>query len=468
MSEFYIDQYLLNIGNISIEGGLKQEKFEKVCELVREKLDDEWGITDDKYKDNKLEREKRAIIGYEKETKYYKEKIREIIIRWKITDLWYPPWHIDLYDAIFHEVFGISGLAPWAYDTLDKYKNSSSAKLIGDKLYCLIGGKTELQPQRIGKRRRKQLMRSLLLATPFENTNKGFHEVYLHNGIRITIYSGEKTKENEEIIVFRKYLIKRMSFENMVELNTIPKEAVEVFRLMIKIGYNVLFAGPVRSGKTTFLQSWQMNEDSNLEGLVIATDPETPWHKLMPDAPIMQLIADGNELEMITKSILRGDNDYVVLEEMRDGLAYNIALEITSSGTKRCKATIHDNDAYNIPLKMASKIKSKYGGNIKDLVGQVFMNFDIVIELIQVPDNRSQKRMIGIKEYYYDVVNDQVYINPICKYDMKSEKWIWNNKLYNDGCDRDTIELKKRLGKLYNERPLEDKALVPGYYRSDG
>ncbi|MBK5253200.1 MAG: Flp pilus assembly complex ATPase component TadA [Peptostreptococcaceae bacterium] len=467
MCEFFIDKYLLNIGNTRIEGGLKQDRFEEICRLVREKLDDEWDITDDKYKDNKLEREKRAIIGYEKETKYYKEKIREIILRWKLTDIWYPPWHIDLYDAIFHEVFGLSGLAPWAYDSLDKYKNSSSAKLIGDKLYCLIGGSTELQPQRINKRRREQLMRSLLLATPFENTNKGFHEVYLHNGIRITIYSGEKTKENEEVIVFRKYVIKKMSFENMVELNTIPEEAIDVFELMIKIGYNTLFAGPVRSGKTTFLQSWQMNEDTNLEGLVIATDPETPWHKLMPEAPIMQLVADGVDLEMITKSILRGDNDYVLLEEMRDGLAYNIALEITASGTKRCKATIHDNDAYNIPLKMASKIKAKYGGNIRDLIGQVFMNFDIVIELIQVPDNRSQKRMVGIKEYYYDVANDRVYINHICKYDKKNNKWLWNYRLYNDGEDRYSNELKEKLAVLYREYPLDEKPLMPGYYRSE-
>ena len=97
----------------------------------------------------------------------------------------------------------MAGLAPWAYDMDEKYRSSSSAKLIGDRLYCLIGGKSCLQPQRISKRRREQLKRTLLLATPHERLEYGFHEVYLRNGIRITIYSGDRTKEGQDIMVFR-------------------------------------------------------------------------------------------------------------------------------------------------------------------------------------------------------------------------------------------------------------------------
>jgi pilus assembly protein CpaF len=95
------------------------------------------------------------------------------------------------------------------------------------------------------------------------------------------------------------------------------------------------------------------------------------------------------------------------------------------------------------------------------------MNFDIVIELIQVPENRSQKRMVGIKEYYYDVANDRVYINHICKYDKNNKRWLWNYRLYNDGDDEYNNELKEKLAVLYRKYPLEEKPLMPGYYRSD-
>ena len=133
--------------------------------------------------------------------------------------------------------------------------------LIGDRLYCLIDGKTVLQPQRISRERRAQLRRALLLSTPQERVEKGFHEIYLHNGIRVTIYAGDRTKPEQEVMVFRKYLFKDLSFENLAELGTIPREAIPLFRDMIRIGFNILIGGPVRSGKTTFLQIWQREED---------------------------------------------------------------------------------------------------------------------------------------------------------------------------------------------------------------
>ena len=67
-----------------------------------------------------------------------------------------------------------------------------------------------------------------------------------------------------------------------------------------------MFAGTVRSGKTTFLQTWQRYEEADKEGLAISTDPETPWDIIMPEAPLMQLVADGEELETLTKSRMYG------------------------------------------------------------------------------------------------------------------------------------------------------------------
>ena len=52
------------------------------------------------------------------------------------------------------------------------------------------------------------------------------------------------------------------------------KEIIPLFHTMIAIGFNVLFSGQVRSGKTTFMICWQKYEDEKLEGLAIATDPE--------------------------------------------------------------------------------------------------------------------------------------------------------------------------------------------------
>lgn len=449
------------------------ERFFHICEIVRHCFDQEWKETDDLAKKRKLEREKRAMMGYEEDMAFYKEKIRMILSERNLLEHWHPPWYPDLTEGVFAELYGLAGLAPWAYDMDEAYRRSSSAKLIGERLYCLIDGKAQLQPQRISARRREQLKRTLLLATPHERLEYGFHEVYLRNGIRITIYGGSRTKPDQEIMVFRKYVLEDLRFENLAEKGTIPSGAIPLFLAMIAAGVNVLFAGQVRSGKTTFLQIWQRHERQDLEGLALATDPETPWHHIMPEAPLMQLIADGKNLEEMTKSLLRGDNDYLLMEEMRDGTAFRMALDMTSTGTSRCKATIHERDGVNIPFRMASKICEKYGGDDQQLIAQVFQNFDYVIELCQDPVDKSKKIMKGMIEYGYEEKTNQVFCRRVCAYDFSTGIWYWNQKgglakLKKYPEERTNLERVQAVFRhLGEENRLEDEVLYPAYYRGN-
>ncbi|HKM28127.1 MAG TPA: ATPase, T2SS/T4P/T4SS family [Anaerovoracaceae bacterium] len=472
--EFYIDKFLdESLYRQEDKPHDNEEDFQDVCKMVEEVFNKEWEETDDASKNRKLEREKRAIIGYESESNYYREKIKEILRQKKLMDKWYPTWYPNLCEAVFCEVYGLAGLAPWAYDMTKEYMQSSSAKLIGERLYCLIDGKATLQPQRISRRRREQLKRTLLLESPYERLQYGFHEVYLHNGIRITIFSGDRTKDNEDVMVFRKYILKELTFQQLAALETIPEEAIPMFRAMIAIGYNVIFAGQVRSGKTTFMQTWQRYEDPTLEGLAIATDPETPWHRIMPDVPIMQLVADGSDLDKIIKSLLRGDNDYVLLEEMRDATAFKTALDITSTGTQRSKCTIHDSSAVNIPYKMATQILSKYGGDLNSIIAQVFKNYNYVFEFAQEEDDKSMKKLVGIVEYRYEAEHDRVSVHRICRYEYESGKWTWN---WDIGDDKRTLggkypdQLKifdDTLKALARDNPMAGSGVViPAYYKS--
>lgn len=447
--------------------------FLQICEIVRQSFDKEWRETDELAKKRKLDREKRAMMGYEEEMRFYKEKIKMILADRNLLQHWHPDWYPDLTEGVFAELYGLAGLAPWAYDMTESYRKSSSAKLIGDRLYCLIDGKVQLQPQKISKRRREQLKRTLLMATPHERLEYGFHEVYLRNGIRITIYSGSRTKPEQEVMVFRKYVLEHLDFDSLVDKKTIPSDAIPLFLSMIEAGVNVLFAGQVRSGKTTFLQIWQRHERIDLEGLALATDAETPWHKIMPNAPLMQLIADGEDLEMMTKSLLRGDNDYLLMEEMRDGTAFRMALDMTSTGTNRCKATIHERDGVNIPYRMATKIREKYGGDEQQMIAQVFQNFDYVIELCQNPIDKSKKVMKGILEYGYDWKKNQVYCRRVCNYDFQQCVWSWNEKgglVKLKKYPEASLQLErvhaifKQLGELQG---MEDEVIYPAYYEGN-
>ena len=451
------------------------EAFFQLCRKVEELFEADWRETDEAARARKLEREKRAIIGYEKERLFYQDRIHDIVFSrgWEKTV--HPPWYRNLEEAIFHEVYGLAGLAPWVYDATDVYRSSSSAKLIGDRLYCMIDGKAELQPQRISARRREQLKRALLLATPRERMEEGFHEVYLHNGIRITIFSGDRTKKDQDVMVFRKYLLRNLTFEGLAELGTIPLESVPLLKLMVKTGFNILVSGPVRSGKTTFLQIWQKYEDPSMEGLAVSTDPETPWHELMPEAPIMQLVADGSALESLTKSLMRGDNDYILLEEMRDAAAYHLALEITSTGTMRSKATIHDGSGVNIPYKMASAVYEKYGGNLQSLIAQVFRSFQLVFRFAQGYPDRSKKYLMSICAYQYNLEYDQVSVHELCRYIPEIKTWKWKADLsWTENVngleimEKELMRMEELLRNLEMRNPLMGNTVIyPRYYRPD-
>ena len=446
--------------------------FEDVCRKVEAELENRWKSADETDRMMRLEKEKRAIMGFDEEAAEYRLLIGQIIKDEGLGDAEYPQWYRSLVEGVFNEIYGLAGLAPWAYDETEEYRKSSSAKLIGDRLYCLIDGVSKLQPQTIGSRRREQLKRALLLATPRERLEDGFHEVYLRNGIRITIYSGERTKEGQDVMVFRKYIMQKLTFEELVRLGTIEPEASELFKAMIDIGFNMLFAGPVRSGKTTFMQVWQCSEKTDLEGLAISTDPETPWHILMPDAPLMQLVADGRELENLTKSLLRGDNDYVLLEEMRDAAAYRLALDIISTGTHRSKATVHTSDPVNLPFRMASRICERYGGSLQGVIQQIFSGFGYVVELCSREDNRAAKRLKALWEYCYDGSNDMPSVHLICRYDMAADNWQWK---YHMGEDKKRIgrfapesmkKMEEIMKRLEERNPImENTVIYPRYYR---
>ena len=162
--------------------------FEDVCRKVEAELENRWKSADETDRMMRLEKEKRAIMGFDDEAAEYRQLIGQIIKDEGLDHAEYPRWYRSLVEGVFNEIYGLAGLAPWAYDETEEYRKSSSAKLIGDRLYCLIDGVSKLQPQTIGSRRREQLKRALLLATPRERLEDGFHEVYLRNGIRITIY----------------------------------------------------------------------------------------------------------------------------------------------------------------------------------------------------------------------------------------------------------------------------------------
>ncbi|MBQ3921447.1 MAG: ATPase [Firmicutes bacterium] len=394
--------------------------FYSLCSRVREVFTSDWenressGAT--------LNMQKRAIIGYEKEKNYFLDRIRTIIGAAKASDTSFPPWYDSLAAGIYHENWGMAGIAEWFRP---EWSSSSSAKIIGEDIYFLEEGRMVRKPQKIGRERLQQLIRAFLLLTPEERMDKDYHESYLLDGTRVTVFTEPMAKRGRPSVIFRRYVIPSLSFEEQARRGTIPFEAIPLFKTMVRIGFNVAFLGAVRTAKTTFLSTWQSYEDPSLEGVMVETDPEIPLHRLLPGAPILQLIADGDRLLKISKNLLRSDADYFILAEARDGIALDTAVRVAAKGTKRMKITFHSRLPRSFPLEAATEIVKSTGGDMELTMKQVASSFDYLFHFIQLADKRK-KRLKGI--YQMSVSrNGSINIKDICSYDPLADLWRFRN-----------------------------------------
>lgn len=472
---FYIDEYIekkaVKRESISIvQSSLTQrEKFEQLCDKVEKNFKQDWQAENgrnNEASDKLLETQKKAIMGYDKEVNFFKDKIHEYLKINNLLSEWRPKWYEDIVSGIFHELWGLSVIAEWR---TSKYGSSSSAKIIGDRVYYMVNGQQKLQEQRIEIERLNQLKRALLLGTPeIRLGSQHYAEVYMLDGTRITIFDEGLAKET--VIIFRKYVVELYTFEEQARRGTIPSASIPLFKVMIELGYNICFMGPVRSAKTTFLETWQSYEDPTLEGIMVETDPEIPLHKLMPKAPIMQIVADGDKLKSITKNLMRGDGDYLIMAEARDPVALKIGVELTSKGTRRVKLTYHTSDPVDFPYDAASNIISEFGGDLYTTIVKVAKSFHYYFEFTSLKD-KSKKRLKSIYEVRYNNSTGEITMHQICKYNPLSDGWTFK---YDIGEDKEEIayfeslegleRFKKELHKLEKLYPMQGEHIKTPIY----
>lgn len=429
--------------------------FYDLCKELHREFQRQWEESGD-YMEELLDIQKKAIMGFEKETNFFKENICKYLKDKVGTNCPFPSWYESLEDGIYHENWGMGSLAEWFSSG---NKTSGSAKVIGDRIYFMEHGRMVLKEQRMASDRRSQLIGALLLLKPKERSNRDFHEIYLLDGTRVTIFKGDMVKTDQDVIIFRRYIIPSYTFEEQGERGTIPKAAIPLFKAMVALGFNVAFLGAVRTAKTTFLSTWQSYEEEDLEGVLVETDPEIPLHDLMPNSPIVQLIADNEKLSGITKNLMRSDADYIVMGEAREGIALDTLLRITGKGTRRVKITYHCGNPEDFPYEVAAEIVKSLGGDQEFLAKRVASAFDYLFHFVQLRD-KNQKRLKSISEMSLDREGGTILVKPICQYDFLAERWTFLPKI---GENKAEIALQENLGQyLVFERILAELASKEG------
>lgn len=464
MMHFHLGDYLnsLNkdndeqINNVTVSD--VDDRFNQICEEL-------WVHIKQMQEDDSerwVELQKKAILGHKKEVQYYLSVINNYITDNRKFNVPYPAWYDSLDEAIFHENWGLAGVFEWF-----KHKKSSSCKIIGSRIYFLINGKSVLQPQTLSMNRLIRLRDHLLLNDTKQRKTDPYQEIYMPDGTRIQIFNNTK----EITIIFRRYLVDMFTFENIASLGTIDEKMIPLFKSMVSCGFNVNMVGQVRSGKTTFLQTYESYEDPTLEGVSIETDFETPWHLLKPNSPIIQIVADDEDLDIVGKPIMRSDGDYLLMMEARDGRALRMMLFITKKGTRRVKGTFHTGYPEDFCHDVAEAIVSIYGGEIWSYMIQVAKGFQYLFEFVQLPHDKSKKRLKGLYEIRLDPNNLNITTHKIIEYDSSTDSWTYNytfgdavERIGNEENPHAFNEFKNTLKELADEHPMQSNGVVVSPY----
>lgn len=439
-------------------------KFLLLCSRIKKYIDNEW--LKEQNNDNTdllLKRHRNAILGKPTEVNYLKEKIREYLKSKKLEGEKYPGWYKDLVDAVFHENWGIAGIAQWM-----EMPDSSSAKIIGDRIYFFIDGKQVLMEQRISAKRFEQLRQALMLRDDSKRPDEDYSELYMETGERVTVYTGSRVIEGQSTMVFRKYIVKVLTFDEQARRGTIPFELIPALEALVKCGVRVAFIGPPRAGKSTMLLTWQIYENPELEGILIQTDPEVRIHEVMPKAPIVPLMGKGRELFDMASEVLKSDADYFVIQEVRDGYTAHIAVEAGNKGTNRLKISSHLQIPEDFCYDLANKVQGVFGGNVDYHMVRVANSFNFLFEMVQLPENRSNKRLKSITEVRYDSETNEISYHRICEYHKATDSWSFNysvGKRVMEIGDFENAEALKiymdTLKSLAEKYPMPEKVVKP-------
>ena len=436
-----------------------KKHFNSVIKKIRSEIDK---IEEEELKEEKtLLRQRDAILGDTKAVDYYKAKIREILDENGLRKESYPSWYPSLEDAVYHEVYGVYGISEWMNHI--KYANSDSCMVIGDRIYFEVNGLPELQEQRIGREDRDRLKATILLGSPKEDRSAAKHEIYSH-GKRVTIFNDNGlAKDGQDSIIFRKYHVNAYTFEEQAKRNTIPQNAIRFFELMVRLGFNVAFTGPLKSAKTTFLTTYQLYENPKLPALSIETDDEIPFHVLMPNSPIIQFVPSAENEDTVIERAKRSDAKYIIVGEARSGKWLHLALEAANMGTMRMKVSYHNTESIDFCYDVAEKVTKDVGGNILSNMIKTAKTFQYVFNFITLPSDQSKKRLDSLWEIRFDQQIMQITMHQICKYVDETDSWVW---VYDFGKDKEKTakresaegyeEFIEELKKLSEESPNPD------------
>lgn len=394
--------------------------FDQAIEMVS-KYFDEYFQENENSKIDQLDITHQALLGDLEAELYLTAEIESYLRENNLLNVPYPEYYESLAHGIFQELFQFGVLYKWK-----NMMDSPGAVFLGDEFWIERNDKYELQPEKL---RNRQTVEDLIRRfQASDETLKVNHanpeaEIALKDATRVKIIIPPATYK--PTLVFRKYTVKKLSFEDQAELKTIPKEDIQFYKVMSQLMLNTVVAGHVKSGKSTFLKTIYGARDKSKVAVLIEGKPESLLKKDFPERLIFELYSANRDINDVIEDALRLDHDYIIVQEVR-GKEAEGAVAGTERGRSGLLMSYHLTNPRNTPRQLAQHIvDTKANRHQLTETRRVLEALDIGITMESV---EGQKRVTAIYEMG---IKDEKhgFVNYLVQYDEVEDKWLYNSNI---------------------------------------
>lgn len=416
----------------------RKKSFKEICHKVREQLNDiviDGSIDLKKEKNSELdaltsnenmwlERQHLAVIGDQQAMAYFITKINEVLQKENITTNEYPNFYDSLAEAIFHEVWGVSILHKW-----DKMLSSEAAVIRGTQLWLDINGQFVKQDEAFENEDAvERIKRAFTMRVKDAVINEQTPELEIEreDGSRITMI--QKPRGRENYVMFRRFVVKNMSLEEQAHLGTILEDDIPFFRSLARTMTNTIFAGRVRSAKSTFMKSFLRERPSSYVAAIMEKHFELDLSKQFSERLIFEVQAKEGDLHKVMPRLLRMEHDYIVVGEIRS-LETEGYLQACERGERGACSTYHLTSVKNIVPQITRHILDEFPNrNFENELKRVASNIDIIVTMSADRDRR-RKRCIGVTEVVWDEDNSTHYTQDLVRYSSVTDQYYYSSNI---------------------------------------
>lgn len=244
----------------------------------------------------------------------------------------------------------------------------------------------------------------------------------LKDGSRVNIVLSPISIDGAAVSI-RKFPEKPFQMEDLIEKESITREAAEFLRKMVEAKYNIFVSGGTGSGKTTFLNVLSGFIPKNERILTIEDSAEL---QIQGNPNLVRLETRNANLEGVDpitirdliKTALRMRPDRIVVGECRGAEALDV-LQAMNTGHDGSLSTGHANSCKDMLSRLETMVLMGMELPLAAIRSQIASGVDLLVHLGRLPDHSRKVFMIaeieGIKE-------GEIIIHPLYELQGKLKK----------------------------------------------